>query len=169
MYYRTLQRNRLEQFCEQAHQIKAGKHRDSYQRDGGHDLNKDIQAGTNGILQRISHGIADNGSIMSGGVFTGTFYTAGFNELLTVVPGAAGITAENGNHNRCQRGANDQAANKVRAKKEAAADRSHDGQQAGGLHFPDGALGGNTDTGFVIRLGCTVQNTGDLPELAVFN
>ena len=84
------------------------------QRDCGHDLDEDIQAGADGILQGIADGIADDGGVMRRRTLAGAFYAAGFNVLLAVVPRAAGITGEDRQHAGADDGADEQASNKLR-------------------------------------------------------
>ena len=91
---------------------------------------------------------------------------AGFDILLSVIPSAACIAAEDGQHNGYQSGTDNQTADKGRSEEEACTHRHHNRQQRRQLHLRQRPLVGNTDAGLIIRLLRPVQDARPLPELA---
>lgn len=61
------------------------------QRDGGHDLDEDIEAGADSVLERVAHGVTDDSGVVLGAALAGTFQRARFDGLLAVVPGAPAL------------------------------------------------------------------------------
>lgn len=71
--------------------IVGGKDGADDERDGGHDLDEDVEAGADGVLERVAHGVADDGGVVLGAALASTFDRARFDGLFAVVPGAAGV------------------------------------------------------------------------------
>ena len=71
---------------------------------GGHDghhahqLNKNVEGGTGGVLEGVTHGVTHNGSVMSGRVFATEGSIARLDVLLGVVPGTIGVGHEHSKH-----------------------------------------------------------------------
>ncbi len=87
-------------------------------------------------------------------------------ELLGVVPGAAGVGHVDGEQHACDEGAREQAAQRGGAEQNADQQRREDGDQAGDDHLLEGGLGGDGDAGLVVGPRLPLQDAGDLPELA---
>src|SRR5690606_35749091 len=64
------------------------------ERQNRNHLDQNVQRRTGGILEWIAYGIADNGSLVSGRAFELALYQALLDELLGIVPGAAGVRHE---------------------------------------------------------------------------
>ena len=118
------------------------------------------------VLERIPHGIADDGGPVGGILGPGTirgrqeFATVGpgFNVLFRVVPGAAGVIEEQGHQDSGDGTDHEEGGNPLRpeervvarlqgAKQEADADGHPDGQEARGDHLAKRVLGDDIDAG----------------------
>ena len=95
----------------------------------------------------------------------GALDSAGFDELLRVVPSAARVAGVDGQHDRGDRRADQHAADEVSAEQETGHDGEEQGQDRGELHLLDGGSRGDLDAGLVIGIGLAFQNAGDFAEL----
>ena len=59
-------------------------------------------------LERVAHGVADDGGGVDFVALGRAFDAALFDVLLAVVPRAAGVAGEDGDHDRAERGADDE-------------------------------------------------------------
>ena len=62
------------------------------QRDQVHDLDQRVDRGAGGVLERVAHGVADDGRLVRGRALAAV--VAVLDQLLGVVPGAAGVGQE---------------------------------------------------------------------------
>src|SRR5690554_1674137 len=74
----------------------------------GHQLDKDIDGRTRGVLEGVAHGVAYNGSGMSFGSLTAMGST--FDIFLGIVPGAASVGHEDSHENTGNQGSSQQAS-----------------------------------------------------------
>lgn len=136
------------------------------QRDGGHDLDEDIEAGADSVLERVAHGVTDDSGVVLEAALAGTFQRARFDGLLAVVLGAAGVAGEDGDHDGTDRGADDHAANKLRSEDEAAGYGNDDRKQRRDLHLADRSLGEYLNAGLVVGQDLAFEKPRYLAELA---
>ena len=129
-------------------------------------LMKISRQGADSVLERVAHGVADDGGVVLGAALASTFDRARFDGLLAVVPGAAGVAGEDGDHDGTDRGADDHAANKLRSEDEAAGYGNDDRKQRRDLHLADRSLGGYLNAGLVVGQDLAFEKPQDLAELA---
>ena len=91
---------------------------------------------------------------------------AGFDVLLGVVPGTAGVGHEHGHGKAGDGDAAQQARHADGAQDQAGEDGDDDGQQGGLHHLPQSALGAQGHAGGVVGVCLALHDAGDLPELA---
>ena len=159
-------RNLLQQIDKEAEEVVLVEDGNGNQGDGGHDLDEDVQAGADGILQRIADGVANNGGIVCGRALAVACDGTGLDVLLGIVPSAAGVTGEDSQHDSGNGGTDEQTADELRSEDEAGNNGNEDSHESGDLHLADSTLGGDGDAGLVVGLLGTVEDTGTLGKLA---
>jgi hypothetical protein len=136
--------------------------------DGG-QFNQNVEGRSGGILQWITDGITDNGSL----VFFRTLLLgdttvqkfAGFDVFLGIIPGTTSVGTGDSHLDTRDQSTGQQTSNSLRAEEETNTDGSKDDQTTGGDHFSEGSLSGDGDTSFIIGGNFTSDNLGVFLDL----
>ena len=131
--------------------------------DHAHQFDEDVEGRAGGVLEGVSHGVAYNGGVVAGGVLAAE--VAFLNELLGVVPGAAGVGKEDGQDKACSKTAGKEADNTCRAKDDTHKHRNDDGKEGREDHLVLGSLGGDAHATGVVRALFSFKDAGNLTEL----
>jgi len=145
---------------------------DERSEDQGQDsgqLDQNVEGGAGSILQRITDGITDNGSL----VFFRTLLLgdttvqkfAGFNVFLGIIPSTTSVGTGDGHLDTRDQSTGQQTSNSLGAEEETNTEGSEDDQATGGDHFSKGSLSGDGDTSFVIGGDFTGDNLGVFLDL----
>ena len=129
----------------------------------GHELDKDVDGRTGGILERIADGVADNGCLVGIGALAAV--VAFLNVLLCVIPCAACVGHEHCHHNAGNEGACEQTCKSGGAKDETDRQRSNNCHDAGYEHFLKSSGGGDSNASLVVGLCLAFHDARDLTEL----
>ena len=138
--------------------------------ENGHELNEDVEGGAGGVLERVTDGVTNDGSLVLGarhlvavlleallaglvGAFDELLHLAALNVLLGVVPSSTSVGGGNGHLHTADEAADEKAGQGVLAEAETNEERSEDNEGSGGNHFPQRALGGDLDARGIVGGG----------------
>merc|ERR1711991_862757 len=132
----------------------------------------DVESGTTGILQRVSHGITHNSCLVH---LTALLLhhaldlnAALLNVLLRVVPCASSVTAANSHLYTARDGTSQETSYRRNAKENTEQDGGKHDQHTRENHLLQTRVGANLDATSVVGLsvaGCTLQKAWDLLKL----
>ena len=138
--------------------------------ENGHELNEDVEGGAGGVLERVSHGVADDSSLVLGagnliavfleallaglvGALDELLHLTALNVLLGVIPSASGVRGGNGHLHTADETTDEKARQGELAEAEADQEGGEDDEGSRGNHLSQGALGGNGDASSVVGRG----------------
>eukprot|EP01084_Bolivina_argentea_P126767 224378_1 len=144
-----------------------GHHRCENDRNDGHELDKDIQRGSRGILQRVADGVTDHGRFMHVRALAEGGHLVGLDVLLSIVPCPSCVGCARGHHDAGCHGAGQQACKGLGPKDDTREDRGEDDQGAGGEHLLQGRVRCDHDALLRVRLdpGLPLPEPRDRVEL----
>jgi len=129
------------------------KQRHDHQRDDVDDLDQRVHRGAGGVLVRVAHGVAGDGGLVRFRTFAAE--VAFLDVFLGVIPRAAAGGHRDRDEDAGDDGADQHAAERLRAEGQADDHRYGDGQQRRDDHFPDRGLGQHVHAGAVFRFAST--------------
>ena len=133
----------------------------------GHDGKKfyqNVYCRSRSILERVSHGIADNSRFVAIAAFPSV--VAAFNIFFRVIPCAAGVAHEYGKQETGCGSARKKTDNARRTQNKSHSDGNDNGNNRGSNHFTKRCAGAEVYAGLVIGIGFSLHNSRDGTELS---
>src|SRR5699024_1471768 len=136
------------------------------QRDQVHDLQQGVDRRARGVLERIADGVTDDGRVVGLGALSAV--ESVFDELLSVIPSAAGVRQEHRHQYAGADGAGQVGTQRPDTHAKADRDGREDRQNSRCGELTQGIAGADVDDATVFGPAAAVHDAGDVPELTTY-